>query len=156
MAKTKKIRLDFDDEEPLTVGLIRLAKHIPYHQFFFDTNRLNHFNFRRSPDFVARYGHTDYEFLSMHSYDSEEKTCYQIIANKSFVKKENKPSNLFEGSQEVHYLLEEHQDVDLLINIKDSFPDFSLILFPENSIFPVQEYQIQPEELIYQYIQENE
>lgn len=92
----------------------------------------------------------------MQGYDKGEKNCYQIIANKSFKKEENTPSNLFEGLQEIHYLLEEHQDVDFLIKTQDSFPDFSLILFPENVIFPIQEYQIQPEELIYQYIQENE
>lgn len=156
MAKVKKIRLDFDDDEAITVGLIRLTKPVSYHQFFFDINRCNEFQFHRTEDFITQNGLTEYEFLSMQGYDKGEKNCYQIIANKSFKKEENTPSNLFEGLQEIHYLLEEHQDVDFLIKTQDSFPDFSLILFPENVIFPIQEYQIQPEELIYQYIQENE
>ncbi|MDE5439287.1 IPExxxVDY family protein [Elizabethkingia meningoseptica] len=156
MAKVKKIRLDFDDDEPITVGLIRLTKPVPYHQFFFEINRKNEFQFRRTEDFITQHGLTQYEFLSMQGYDKGEKNCYQIIANKSFKKEENTPSNLFEGLQEIHYLLEDLQDVDFLIKTQDSYPDFSLILFPENIIFPIQEYQIQPEELIYQYIQEYE
>ncbi|QCX53366.1 IPExxxVDY family protein [Elizabethkingia sp. JS20170427COW] len=156
MAKTKKIRLDLDCDEAMTIGLVRQAKAQPYYQFFFEINKLNSFTFKRVEDFTIRYKGTNFSFLCMQSYDHNEKSCYQIIANKSFETQESTSSELFDTSVKVHYLLGNQKEVDFLIKIEDSFPDFSLILFPGNSIFAIQEYEIQPEELIYQYIQENE
>ncbi|KAF5308225.1 hypothetical protein FQR65_LT18248 [Abscondita terminalis] len=84
--------------------------------------------FHRTEDFIAQHGLTKYEFLSMQGYDKGEKNCYQIIANKSFIKERNIPSNLFEGSLGTQYLLNDHQDFDFLIKTQDSYPDFSLIV----------------------------
>lgn len=71
--ESKKIRLDFDDDEAITVGLIRLTKPVSYHQFFFDINRCNEFQFHRTEDFITQNGLTEYEFLSMQGYDKGEK-----------------------------------------------------------------------------------
>ncbi|NAW51304.1 IPExxxVDY family protein [Elizabethkingia argentiflava] len=156
MAKTKKIRLDCNDCEPINIGLIRLKHPIPAHLFFFKINRYTAFPFYRIENFMTRNAAIEYEFLCMQAQDEKSENIYQIIANKSFVKRNNTALNLFEGVADQSYLLEDYQDVDFLIKTKDSYPDFSLILLPENAIFPIQEYQIQPNELIYQYIQENE
>lgn len=154
--KGKLLSLDLDDPKPLSVGLIRLSTQIPPYQFFFELNKINPFQFQRSDDLIVPFAEENYNFLCMQGYDEVEQTNYQMIANKSFRKEIKTPGSLFESYEHSHVLLEKQLAVDYLLLIKREIADFSLILLPENRVFPIQTIEIRPEESVYQYIEENE
>jgi len=45
-----------------------------------------------------------------------------------------------------------NKDVDYIIYAKDSFKDFSLILLPENIMFQIQDFSLQPNSELYKLI----
>lgn len=138
-----------DDEEPINIGLIRLAKKVPDYEMFFEINKLNSFNFCRTDDLkLKKFCFTKYE-----AYHPETKTCYQIIANKSIPKKKKTANELFPQADEIKFLMPKNKDVEYIIYAKDSFPDFSLILFPENILFKIQDYSVEPQQELYKLIQ---
>ena len=53
----------------------------------------------------------------------------------------------------IKYLLNHFQDVDYLLKISEPSPDFSLILLPENLLFPIQTFLLSPIEELYQTMQ---
>lgn len=153
--KTKKLLLDIeDDDEEITIGLIRLAKEVPDYQLFYHLNSINPFQFSRIDDFMYRGNYYDYCFPRFQAYDSETKVCIDLIANKSSHSNQTQISTeLFSGEQETRFLLENFHDVDYLIKTTDSFDDFSLISLPENILFQIQNYTLSPDEELYQLIQ---
>lgn len=152
--KLKKLFLDQEEEESLKVGLIRLAKHIPDYEFFFQINHLNFFKFARKEDFIIQGEYNNYHFSCYTAHDEVSENVWKIFSNKStetFKKKEQ--DRLFADEQDIKFLLEQHQEVDYIISTGDEFVDFSLILLPENLSFPIQEFSLEPEEELYQIIQ---
>lgn len=149
MLKAKKIFLDLDDEKPIDIGLIRLAKKIPDYEIFFEINKLNSFNFYRTDDLKFK----KFSFTKFEAYHPETKTCYQIIANKSLPNRKKTANELFSQAEEIKFLMPKNKDVEYIIYAKDSFPDFSLILLPENILFQIQDYSIQPQHELYKLIQ---
>ena len=63
------------------------------------------------------------------------------------------PPELFPGEEEIKFLLDNFQDVDYLLKTSEPFDDFSLILHPENIMFPIQIFPLSPKEELYQVIQ---
>lgn len=146
MPKHLKLTLDTEDEDPITIGLLRLVTSLPFYQFFFHLNRVNHFHFRRINDFMFKGNYFDYYFPQYETYDKDQKTCFQIIANKSFASVQTKPIlELFTGEENHRHLISKYPDVDYIFKTSDAIADFSLILLPENIAFPIQPYLLEPE-----------
>ncbi len=153
--KTKKLLLDIDDEEEeIHVGLLRLAKELPDYEFFYHLNHCNSFKFARIQDFVYHGMYYDYYFPRFEAYYSDSRVCIHFIANRSIESIQKKVSSeLFFAEEETHFLLNHFQEVNYLIKTSEPFDDFSLILLPENLTFPVQNFQLSPEEDLYQLFQ---
>ncbi len=153
--KTKKIPLDVeDDNEAINLGLVRLAKAIPEHEFFFHLNTVNAFAFHRISDLVYHGSYYDFYFSRYQTFYKESEICLQCISNSAFKTVEQKKSTeLFTGEEEHNLLLPQFADVDFLLTASEPFIDFSLILHPENLLFPLQDYRLNPWEDLYQLIQ---
>lgn len=138
-----------DDEEPINIGLMRLAKKLPEYELFFEINKLNSFNFYRTEDFNLK----KFSFPKFEAFILEIKTHFIIIANKSIPFKKNTTNELFAQTEEIKFLMPKNKDVDYIVYAKNSIPDFSLILLPENLLFQIQDYSLQPNNELYKLIQ---
>lgn len=147
--KNKKILLELEDDEPINIGLIRQAKRLPDYEMFFEINKINSFNFCRINDLEYK----KFSFPKFETYHPETKTCYQIIANKSAPKRKKTNNELFSTTEEIKFLMPKNKDVDFIIYAKDTIADFSLILLPENILFQIQDFSIQPQTELYKLIQ---
>ena len=146
---SKKIFLELEEDEPINIGLIRQAKRLPDYEMFFEINKLNSFHFYRTDDLILK----KFSFTKFETYLPETKTYYQIIANKSIPKRKKTVNELFPQAEEIKFLMPKYKDVEYIIYAKDSFPDFSLILLPENILFQIQDYSIEPQQELYKLIQ---
>lgn len=152
--KSKKLFLDFEDEECIEIGLMRLASNLPHSEVFFHLNNANIFNLKRSFDIVFEGVYNDYHFACYEAYDKSNKNCWRLISNKSIVTHKKKEQTLlFEDEEDVKFLLNDHHDVDYVITSSDSFADFSVILLPEKLFFPIQEFNLSADTELYQIIQ---
>lgn len=152
--KTQKITLDIDEDEEITLGLIRLVKKVPHHELFFHLNMLNPFTFKRIADLHFQGNYYDYYYPRYEAFHHDSQICIHIIANKSSHSLQKKTSvELFQAEQDIHYLLDDFQDVEYLIQTSEPFGDFSVILLPENLMFQIQDFQLSPQERLYQLIQ---
>lgn len=147
--KSKKIFLELEEEEAITIGLMRLTQKTPNYEVFFHLNRLNSFQFFRTDD--LRDG--EFSFAKFEVYLAETKTRYFVLANKSAPQKQKTTYELFSQTEEIKFLLPKNQDVEYLIYAKDSIPDFSLFLLPENILQPIQEFSLVPQNELYKLIQ---
>lgn len=147
---------DLDDVEfeDITIGLVRLAKHIPDHEFFYSVNQKNDLNFRRIDDFVFQGSYYDYHFSRFEAYHKFTKTCFTFISNRSFESRQTKlHTELFLQEDNIKFLLNNQVEVQYILHSSEQFPDFSVILLPENLVFPIQDYTLSSEEELYQIIQ---
>lgn len=153
--KPQKILLEIeDDDEEITLGLVRLAKEVPEHELFYQLNLLNSFKFSRIADLVYHGTYYDYSFPRFEGFHCDTKVCIQFISNKSSQNIQKKVSKeLFSGEQETKFLLDHFQDVDYLLKTSEPFGDFSLILLPENLMFQIQNFPLSPIEELYHIIQ---
>lgn len=150
MLRNKKIFLELDDEdEPLSLGWIRPLKTAPLHEVFFELNRRNDFSFERTEDLKYK----KFYFPRFEGLHSESQTLYIIIANKSFPKRKKTSDELFSQIEEVKYLFPTNREMEYLIYAKDSIADFSVILLPENLLYPIQEFSLTPQNELYKLIQ---
>lgn len=148
--KNKKIFLELDEqEEPLSVGWIRLRKKAPSHEVFFEINKLNSFTFKRTEDLKYK----KFYFSKFEGYHSETDTQYIIISNKSAPQRQKSEESLFSQVEEIKYLLPKNKDFEYIIYAKDNIPDFSLILLPENISFPIEKISIPSQNELYKLIQ---
>lgn len=153
--KKQKILLDIEeDEEELTLGLVRLAKEVPDFELFFHLNSLNLFQFSRIKDLVVSGFYKDHHFPRFQAFHHGSKVCIHFIANKSshHIQKEIS-TDLFSDDQEDHYLLDHFEDVDYIIWTSEPFDDFSVILLPENIIFQIQSFPLSSNDELFQLIQ---
>lgn len=152
--KTLKLILDHEEDSELTVGLVRLTKKIPDHEFVFQINRINPFSFRRIRDLVICGTYYDYQFPVFEAYSRDRKTCIRILGNRSSEStQKNAVTELFAPETAHRCLLTENEDVDYILTTSDAVHDFSLILLPENLAFSVQEFFLSSDEELYHLIQ---
>ncbi|MGN7864558.1 IPExxxVDY family protein [Chryseobacterium sp. 22458] len=147
---------DFDDIEfeDIAIGLVRLAKDIPAHEFFYKINQANNLTFSRKKDLVFHGGYYDYFFPRFEAYHKYSKTCFTFISNKSSESKQKKvQTELFTEEENIKFLLNNQVDVEYILHSSEQFPDFSVILLPENLVFPIQDYTLSSDEELYQIIQ---
>ncbi|WP_407404567.1 IPExxxVDY family protein [Chryseobacterium sp.] len=147
---------DFDDIEfdDITIALVRLTKHIPDHEFFFKLNNHNHFSFSRIDDLILHSNYYNHYFPRFEGYHKSSKTRFTFISNRSSQNKQKKtPTELFLYEENIKYLLNNQSEVEYILLCSEHFADFSVILLPENLVFPVQEYKLSSEEELYQIIQ---
>jgi len=147
---------DFDETEfeDITIGLVRLAKHIPDHEFFFRINHINDLKFSRINDLVYNGLYYDFSFPRYEAYHKYTKTCFTFISNKSSESKQKKlQTELFSEEDNIKFLLNNHPEVEYILHSSEQFPDFSVILLAENLVFPIQDYKLSSEEELYQIIQ---
>ncbi|ASE62828.1 IPExxxVDY family protein [Chryseobacterium indologenes] len=146
--------LDDIEFEDIAIGLVRLAKDIPAHEFFFKINQINNLSFSRKKDLVFHGDYYDYFFPRFEAYHKFSKTCFTFISNKSSESKQKKvQTELFTGEENIKFLLNNQVDVEYILHSSEQFPDFSVILLPENLVFPIQDYTLSSEEELYQIIQ---
>lgn len=153
--ETQKL-YDFDDIEfdDITIALVRLTKHIPDHEFFFKLNKQNNFTFSRVDDLILHGTYFNHYFPRFEGYHKSTKTRFTFIANRSSQNKQKKISTeLFLYEENIKFLLNNQSEVEYILLSSEQFPDFSVILLPENLVFPVQEYNLSSEEELYQIIQ---
>ncbi len=62
-------------------------------------------------------------------------------------------TELFTEEENIKFLLNNQVDVEYILHSSEQFPDFSVILLPENLVFPIQDYTLSSEEELYQIIQ---
>lgn len=152
--KPLKLILDQEEDDEIPIGLIRLSKHIPDHEFFFHVNQLNPFSFKRIADYKKEGTYYDYFFPRFEAYSRDEKTCIHILANRSSESfQKNDITELFSDEESSALLLNLHEDVDFIIKTSDSYQDFSLILLPENFAFQIQELYLNDENELYHLFQ---
>lgn len=146
--------LDETEFEDVTIGLVRLAKNLPDHEFFFTVNQKNDLNFKRIDDLIYHGSYYDYFFPRFEAYHKFTKTCFTFISNRSSESKQKKlQTELFTGEENIKFLLNNQVEVQYILHSSEQFPDFSVILLPENLVFPIQEYTLGSEEELYQIIQ---
>ena len=136
----QKIVFEQFEDEDLQIGLVRLVKKIPHHEFFFNLNKIHDFQFSRIENLLLQGQYFDYEHVVFEGYDWESKVCFRFISNQSidsFQKKEI--TELFVDEQHINYLLKNSPETEYIIKTKDNISDFSLISLPKNLAFPVQE-----------------
>lgn len=153
--KKQKILLDIEeDEEELTLGLVRLAKEVPDFELFFHLNTLNSFKFSRIADVVYKGFYKDYYFPRFQAFHTDTQICIHFIANKSahFTQKKI-AKELFSNDDEHSYLLDHFQDVDYIIWTSEPFDDFSVILLPENLMFQIQSFPLCSTDELFSLIQ---
>ena len=152
--KNQKLLLSDEEEDDLTLGLVRLSKEIPDYELFFNINSCNESKFSRIKDLKKTGQYFDYYHPRFETYHFETKSCIQFIANKSasFLEK-TKQTELFSEEIDINYLLPLYQEVDYIIKTSDIIPDFSLILLPENLMFHIQDFYLSSTEELYQLIQ---
>lgn len=152
--KTQKFTLEIDEDDEITLGLVRLAKEVPDYELFYHLNALNTFNFKRITDLVYHGKYYDYHYPRFQSFHHDNKICIQFIANKSsYSIQKSKQTELFNTEEDTRHLLDHFPDVNYLITTSEPFDDFSLILLPENLMFQIQDFQLNPTEELYQLIQ---
>lgn len=153
--KTKKLFLDFEEENTLTnIGLLRLAEELKPHELFFKINTLNAFCFKRIKDLIISKKYFSYHFYRFEAYHHLSKNCIQIISNKSSESHQIKvQKELFNTETPEGYLFDDLPAVDYIIRTTDFIDDFSLILWPENSVFQIQTFPICSLDERYQLIQ---
>lgn len=143
--------IEFED---ITIGLVRLAKYVLDHEFFYKINQNNDLKFSRIKDLVFHGSYYDYCFPRFEAYHKFTKTCFTFISNKSSESKQKKqPTELFSEEENIKFLLNNQADVEYILHSSEQFPDFSVILLPENLVFPIQDYILSSEEELYQIIQ---
>ena len=146
--------LDDIEFEDIAIGLVRLAKDIPDHEFFYKINQTNDLKFSRKKDLVFHGDYYDYLFPRFEAYHKSTKTCFTFISNKSSESKQKKvQTELFTEEENIKFLLNNQADVEYILHSSEQFPDFSVILLPENLVFPIQEYTLSSDEELYQIIQ---
>ncbi|AKK72105.1 IPExxxVDY family protein [Chryseobacterium gallinarum] len=146
--------LDDIEFEDITIGLVRLAKNIPAHEFFYKINQSNDLNFSRKKDLIFHGDYYDYFFPRFEAYHKFTKTCFTFISNKSSESKQKKiQTELFTEEENIKFLLNNQVDVEYILHTSEQFPDFSVILLPENLVFPIQDYTLSSDEELYQIIQ---
>ncbi|MFS4431423.1 IPExxxVDY family protein [Chryseobacterium sp. S90] len=146
--------LDDIEFEDIAIGLVRLAKDIPAHEFFYKINHANNLSFSRKKDLVFHGGYYDYFFPRFEAYHKFSKTCFTFISNKSSESKQKKvQTELFTEEENIKFLLNNQVDVEYILHSSEQFPDFSVILLPENLVFPIQDYTLSSDEELYQIIQ---
>lgn len=152
--KTKKLFLDIEEEdETANLGLVRLSEDLPAHELFFKTNTINAFQFSKIKDFSISGKFYRYHFPRFQAYHHLSKNCIQILANKSISSEQTKvKTELFNTESSTGYLFDELPDVDYIIKTTDYIDDFSLILWPENSVFQIQSFPISSLDERYQLI----
>lgn len=147
---------DIDDIEfeDIAIGLVRLAKNVFDHEFFFKINQINDLKFSRIDDLVFHGSYYDYYFSRFEAYHKFTKTCFTFISNKSSESKQKKiQTELFAEEENIKFLLNNQVDVEYILHSSEQFPDFSVILLPENLVFPIQDYTLSSDEELYQIIQ---
>jgi hypothetical protein len=146
--------LDDIEFEDITIGLVRLAKDIPAHEFFYKINQSKNLIFSRKKDLVFHGAYFDYFFPRYEAYHKFSKTCFTFISNKSSESKQKKvQTELFTEEENIKFLLNNQVDVEYILHSSEQFPDFSVILLPENLVFPIQDYTLSSDEELYQIIQ---
>lgn len=146
--------LDDTEFEDIAIGLVRLAKDVPAHEFFYKTNQLNGLTFSRKKDVIIHGAYYDYHFPRFEAYDKFTKSCFTFISNRSSESKQKKlQTELFTEEENIKFLLNNQVDVEYILHTSEQIPDFSVILLPENLVFPIQDYTLSSEEELYQIIQ---
>jgi len=146
--------LDDIEFENITIRLVRLAKNIPDHEFFYTINQNNNLQFSRKKDIIFNGAYYDYYFPRFEAYHKFTKTCFTFISNKSSESKQKKQqTELFSEEENIKFLLNNQADVEYILHSSEQFPDFSVILLPENLVFPTQDYTLSSDEELYQIIQ---
>ncbi|MEC5394453.1 IPExxxVDY family protein [Bergeyella sp. RCAD1439] len=151
--KKTKLSLDYDEDEPLTLGLVRLSKPLPDYEFFYHLNRLTDYGFSRIEDLKIEKTYYRYHHPCFSTYDEKLQLKIWFIANKSSESfKKQEITELFTEENETHYLLPEHRETDYLIKTSEGFSDFSLILQPKSLLFPIQDFQLDSSSEFYKII----
>ncbi|MEG1036700.1 MAG: IPExxxVDY family protein, partial [Chryseobacterium sp.] len=121
--------LDDIEFEDIAIGLVRLAKDIPAHEFFYKINQNNNLSFSRRKDLVFHGDYFDYFFPRYEAYHKFSKTCFTFISNKSSESKQKKvQTELFTEEENIKFLLNNQVDVEYILHSSEQFPDFSVIL----------------------------
>jgi len=146
--------LDDIEFEDIAIALVRLAKNVPDHEFFYKVNTINGLTFKRIDDLIFQGSYYDYYFPRFEAYHKFTKTCFTFISNKSSESKQKKiQTELFSQEENIKFLLNNQVEVQYILHSSEQFPDFSVILLPENLVFPIQDYTLGSEEELYQIIQ---
>lgn len=142
------------DFDAISVSLIRLAKNIADYEFFFQINQLNHLKFARIQDLVYCGEFYDYHFPRFQAYHQFTETCFTFTANQSLISTPKKVlRELFVAEENIKFLLNNKTDVEYILHSSEHIPDFSVILLPENLVFPRQDYTVDSDEEFYQILQ---
>lgn len=153
--KNLKLFLDDEDEQAIELGLIRLAKDLPAHELFYHINAANDgLNFKRKNDLHVCGSYFNFAHLRFETYDFATKNCIQFISNRSVTSEQKKQQNeLFSNEENINFLLPFHREVDYIVKTSDNIDDFSLILLPENFMFPIQPFTLHSGDALYDIIQ---
>lgn len=152
--KNQKLFLEDEEDYAIELGLIRLAKDLPAHELFYHINAHNEgLNFHRKDDIHIAGSYFDYHHLLFQGYHFETKNCLRVLSNRSVTSTQKMAQNeLFSDEEEVNYLLPMHREVDYIIKTSDNIADFSVILLPENTMFPIQPYTLFSDDPLYDLI----
>lgn len=144
--------MDFDEEEYVSVGGIKLKQKLPYHELFFKINQQNTFQFFRKKDLLIEDFSGFYNFPIFETYDDVTQNIYRVMVNKfcGFERKERPIEGLFDLVVEDKFFIDE--DIDLIIFSKEECGDFSVVKIPEECLDSMEIYTLSSEEELYEII----
>ena len=97
--KSQKILLEIEDEdEEITLGLIRLAKEVPEHELFYQLNVRNSFKLTRIADLVYCGAYYDYFFPGLKVFIVIRKFVFSLL--------QTNPPNIFRKKFRTNYFQE--------------------------------------------------
>lgn len=144
--------MSFDEEEFVSVGLLKLKQKSPYHELFFKINQQNSFYFSRRKDLMVEDDSGYYHFPIFEAFDEVKQTTYTIIANQSydFKRKEKQIMGLFDFIEEEKFFI--NTNVDFIVFSKERETDFSSLHLPSEWFYPIENYSLNLEDELYQII----
>ncbi|MDO4762949.1 MAG: IPExxxVDY family protein [Flavobacteriaceae bacterium] len=150
--KNKNLVLTFDEEEFVSVELLKLKQKIPYHELFFKINQQNSFYFSRRKDLVIEDDSGYYQFPVFEGFDEVRQITYTIIANQSydFRRKEKQIVGLFDLIEEEKFFI--NSNIDFILFSKEGETDFSALNLPKDWFYTMQNCSLNLEDELYQII----
>lgn len=145
---------DDTEESGSKIGVIRLVKSADEITLFYTLNKESAYSFHRKEDLIIE---TDYH----RSHYSVFKAChpdyhipFYLISNHADLVEEVRPAEtLFYDELGVKLLLNNYPEAEYIMWCRDPDADFSLFLFPQQWVFPVQTLALEEDSLLLSYLE---
>jgi hypothetical protein len=154
LAKTKIIhQLDFSTSIEMPIGLVRCAKKLPEHSFFYQLNTVNPFFFERKKDLFVSGKYFDLYYPVFEAHEPENDFYFRFFSNHACKKIQKiEIAELF-ALDDISLCLFPKEEIGYITTCSYNSPEFSLILQPEEPLFQLENHILYPEDSLFDLIQ---